>query len=125
MKRLLFLALLAIGTSAFAEDYKYLTMGYSNVEKSITLETIQKITFQNGNVVVTTSEGVETFPLAEMEKMYFSATATGIEEMEKVRDGENETVNGVVYDLGGRRVSVPSVLPKGVYIRNGKKFVVK
>ena len=123
MRRLLFLALLAIGTSALAEDYKYLTMGYSNVEKSITLETIQKITFQNGNVVVTTSEGVETFPLAEMEKMYFSATATGINEIEngklKMEDAQH------IYDLSGRKVSVPSVLPKGVYIRNGKKFVVK
>ena len=35
------------------------------------------------------------------------------------------------YDLSGRRISVPStssvssVLPKGVYIRDGKKVVVK
>ena len=38
---------------------------------------------------------------------------------------------GAVYDLSGRKVSVssdssvPSVLPKGVYIVNGKLVVVK
>ncbi len=38
---------------------------------------------------------------------------------------------GAVYDLQGRRVSVPSassvdsVLPKGVYIHNGNKVVIK
>ena len=38
---------------------------------------------------------------------------------------------GAWYDLQGRRVSVPSVpsassvLPKGVYIRNGKKIIIK
>ena len=37
---------------------------------------------------------------------------------------------GAVYDLSGRRVSVssvssvPSVLPKGVYIVNGKKVYI-
>ena len=39
--------------------------------------------------------------------------------------------SGAIYDLGGRKVSVSSVpsvssvLPKGVYIHNGKKVVVK
>ena len=28
-----------------------------------------------------------------------------------------------LYDLSGRRISEPSVLPKGVYIRNGRKQV--
>ena len=30
-----------------------------------------------------------------------------------------------VYDLSGRRVAVNTTLPKGIYIRNGKKFIVK
>ena len=40
------------------------------------------------------------------------------------KDVEN-TEKNAVYDLQGRRVSISSVLPKGVYIRDGKKFVVK
>ncbi len=52
--------------------------------------------------------------------------------IEKMRNSENEkTRNEAVYDLSGRRISmssfssVPSVLPKGLYIKNGKKFIVK
>ena len=123
MKKLLLLALLAVSTSAFAEDFKYLTLSATSAVKSIELQTIQKITFENGSVVVTTSEGNETLPLAEMQKMFFSETTSGIGEI--MRDGENETMRGEVYDLSGRKVSVSSVLPKGVYIVNGKKVVVR
>jgi hypothetical protein len=43
----------------------------------------------------------------------------------------SKSLNSKWYDLSGRSLSVssassvPSVLPKGVYIRNGKKFVVR
>ena len=55
--------------------------------------------------------------------------ATGIEEVknEELRMKNSQSI----YDLSGRRASVPSassvssVLPKGVYINNGKKVVVK
>ena len=40
------------------------------------------------------------------------------------RNEKTETTDAL-YDLSGRRVSVSSVLPKGVYIQNGKKFVIK
>ena len=123
MKKLFIVAFLAVVATVHAEDFKYLTMGYNNVEKSITLETIQKITFENGQVVVTTSEGSETFPLVQMQKMYFSETATGIVEIEKMRNGENEKVKGESYDLSGRKVEFNSQLRKGVYIVNGKKVV--
>ena len=60
----------------------------------------------------------------------FDGDATGvrlIDNGELIMDHEA----GAWYDLSGRRVSVPSassansVLPKGVYIHNGKKVVVK
>ncbi len=43
----------------------------------------------------------------------------------------NSLTDDAIYDLSGRRVSVSSassvtsVLPKGIYVRNGRKFVVK
>ncbi len=37
----------------------------------------------------------------------------------------SKSVSRLLFDLSGRRISVPSVLPKGVYIRDGKKVVVK
>ena len=118
MKKLLIMVLLAVGTAAFADDYKYLTMGYNSVEKSIELSTIQKITFENGKVVVATSNGNQTFALTEMEKMYFSEEATAIERISQ----EKEPADEVVYDLCGRAVTRPA---KGIYIVNGKKVLIK
>ena len=43
---------------------------------------------------------------------------TGISEIEKMRDGENETF----FNLAGQRVAQPT---KGLYIVNGKKIIIK
>ena len=118
MKKLIIMAMLAIGTTAFADDYKYLTMGYNSVEKSIELSTIQKITFENGQVVVATSNGNETFQLSEMEKMFFSSVATSVKDVKS----EVAQVEKMVYDLAGRRVQQPT---KGLYIINGKSVILK
>lgn len=54
--------------------------------------------------------------------------ATGVGQIE---NGETRTGNAPVYDLSGRKVSVssvssvPSVLPKGIYIANGRKLLQK
>ena len=50
------------------------------------------------------------------------SSATGIENLTPAPSPEGE---GNVYDLSGRKVSESSVLPKGVYIVNGKKVIVK
>ena len=130
MKKLLFLTLLIVGTTVYADDYKYLTMGYNNMEKSIVLETIQKITFENNQVVVTTSDGKETFELAQMQRMFFSDTATAVKSIDNEEAIDNERKG--IYDLTGRRVSTSSPhhstassLQKGIYIVNGKKVVFK
>ena len=122
MKKLLIMALLAVGTMAHAEDYKYLTLGYNSVEASVELATLQKITFENGNVVVTTSNGTQTFPLAQMEKMYFSANATGIQQLPSDQTINDQTSGRQYFDLSGRRISTPQ---KGIYIVNGRKVVIK
>jgi len=118
MKKFLLMAMLAYCTGVFADDYQYLTMCYNSVEKSISLETIQKITFENGSVVVATSNGNETFTQSQMEKMYFSAEATAVQSVK----AETETKESAIYDLSGRRVENPS---KGLYIVNGKKMLIK
>ena len=122
MKKLLIMALLAVGTMAHAEDYKYLTLGYNSVEASVELATLQKITFENGNVVVTTSNGTQTFPLAQMEKMYFSANATGIQQLQSDQTINDQTAARQYFDLSGRRINTPQ---KGIYIVNGRKVVIK
>ena len=53
--------------------------------------------------------------------------ATGVREVKEVREVKDNSW----YTLDGRRISVPSatsvpsVLPKGVYINNGKKIIIK
>ena len=67
-------------------------------------------------------------------KLNFGEETTGVGDATRLMDNgeliiDNEA--GAWYDLSGRRVSVSSassassVLPKGVYIRNGKKVVIK
>lgn len=123
---------------AFADDYAYLTIGYNSIEQSIELATIQKITFDTSseNMVVTTSTGNEiTFPLTQMEKMFFSATATAIESLPEksknlsvsggvLRANGNDMLyiygsNGMLQQMTKVKGSVAvslQTLPKGVYI---------
>ncbi len=68
-----------------------------------------------------------------------SQQGDGIEDIEIMRNGDNEAMrngqssmfNVQWYDLSGRRISVPSgssassTLPKGVYVVNGRKVVIK
>lgn len=119
MKKLFVMALLAVGMTAQAEDYKYLNVAVGGTEKSISLGTLQKITFENGNMVVATSNGTDTYVLTDLQKMYFSQTATSIEALKS--EPQNATP-GAVYDLSGRRVEKPV---KGLYIVGGKKVVIK
>ena len=50
--------------------------------------------------------------------IYYTKPVTGIEE---VKNGQ-WTMDNAVYDLSGRRVQEPK---RGLYILNGKKFIVK
>lgn len=88
-KRIVTYLLFAASIPAMAEDYQYLTVTRNSTEKSIELASIKKITFEAnaGNVVVTTTEGEERFPLSEMEKMFFSVTPTAIEAMPMQSEG--------------------------------------
>ncbi len=52
-------------------------------------------------------------------KMNFDGAATGIENVETVETN----VNAPIYDLSGRRVM--NATKGGIYIQNGKKFIVK
>lgn len=140
MRKIILASIFLAGSlSAMADDYQYLTVAQSGSEKSITLATIQKITFdtQAGNVVVHTTEGQVLFPISEMEKMYFSATIDAVKalplqsEALKLERGELKVkgdgllriygANGSVQRMakvnGETSVSLDN-LPKGTYIVN-------
>lgn len=128
MKKFLLLTLSVVASAAWADNYSYLTVGYNSVEKSIVLETVQKITFANGQMLVTTSNGTEAFPQSQLEKMFFSTVPTAIESVQADASCPGQA-EGAVYDLSGRRVSDAAFpaksLKKGLYIVNGRKVVIK
>ena len=53
-----------------------------------------------------------------------SETPTSITQV-STPNTQHPSPDGYIFDLSGRRVSTSQSLPKGIYISNGKKFVVK
>lgn len=137
MKHLLMAILLMASTTMWADKYNFLTVS-STGEDFISLPTIQKITFSNGNCVVTTTNGDYTYPLAEIKKMYFSVDdPTAIEALPqqtenlKFKDGilmakgdgmlRIYSANGALIQLAnvkkGANINLSSLKP-GMYIVN-------
>ena len=103
------------------DDSRYAMVTYSMKNAAFgTNETLLEFDFTGKGSI-----SVEDFMLVDKERQarYLGNssldTATGIGEMERMGNGENERS----YDLAGRRVT--SSHPKGVYIVNGKKMLLK
>lgn len=135
-KHLAFLALTTVLSIPLqADDLQYLTAACNSREKSIGLATVQKITFENGNVVVSTTGGPITFPIAEMKKLAFTSTATAIGDL-KSQSKTLAYVDGALYvqgsgvlrvysmtgnlqrlaDIRGGAIVSLNNLPKGIYV---------
>ena len=124
MKRyMLMMALVAMtALTANAGSYDYLLVQKTDGTSQSFAALGLSITFENGNMVLKENGNSTSLSLTDLSKMFFSATAepSGIDGMT-----ENPTLNtAAVYDLSGRKV-VKGQLPKGIYIINGKKIVVK
>jgi len=144
-KNILAAMLLMACTSLMADESKYLTITTSGTERDIPLPIVQKITFEEGNVVVKTAEGKHSYPIALLDKMTFTTKddATAINALPE--QAENMTCkdgtlsvkgNGLlrVYNTAGALISIANVkeganisltdLPTGVYIvRMGDKVI--
>lgn len=103
-----------------AQSYDYLTFQTSDGEQSVAaLGTV--ITFSNGNMVVKNGQEEYTIALSNLNKFYFSDSASGIQEMEK----SSEPV--VVYTVSGQLIgrfsdanTAKANLPRGIYVTKGK-----
>jgi len=140
-KSILAALLLMISTSMMAD--KYLTISHSGSEQNIALPIVQRITFEEGYVVVTTTEGTHSYPISVLDKITFTESADAIkalpEQLENLtyKDG-TLAIKGDgmlrVYNTSGALVSIANVkeganislkgLPSGVYIvRMGNKTI--
>lgn len=133
MKKLLFLPLVMLGALvAHADDYDY---PYLSVQKSDgTVEALAVnslvLTISNGQLVATNTNGTHTFNLAELNKMFFSSNATGID----VQNAPEETMSGkveVFTPAGIMRGTFENIqqakasLPKGLYVVKGERKTLK
>ena len=137
MKKLLLAAIAAFAClSAFADDINLYVRNTSNVESSYAVSNLRKISFSNGNVVLTTQAGkTESIAISSVSKMYFSTVSAGINDTfgknAMTWDGENltfETAVGKVniYQPSGvlvmcaKTADAQSIslarLPKGIYL---------
>ena len=125
MKKLL-VTFLTIGTlqTAFAYDYPYLLFQTSDGSMQALAVEELTISFADGQLVATNADGSQTFPLAQLSKMYFSAdNITNIQTVEQTAADIDETTE--IYDLQGRKVTRQQ-MRQGIYIlksRNGIRKV--
>lgn len=123
MKHLLLALLFMAGTlSVHADEYAYLTfMTTDGIKASVKVSSL-KLTISG----TTLTAGTKSFTLANLSKMYFSATdeTTGIHQL-TVKAMEDVTD---IYDLQGRKVSKEQ-MRNGAYIIKTKqgryKIIVK
>jgi len=113
MKKKLFMSLMLL-TGALniqAEDYPYLTFETADGTKtSVDVSALPvSLTFSNGTLVV----GGQTFTLASLSKMYFSASneTTAIQTL----DVSDLSEDAEFYDLQGRKVN-RAQMRRGIYV---------
>lgn len=120
-KQLLILAVGALTSlSASADINEELTINGQPVEKFVT-----QIAFEGDNVVLTfddQSQQKEDMATVVINLSYGDADPTAVNSVK----GEREEVETTLYNLAGQRInSNGSPLPKGIYIMNGKKLMIK
>ncbi len=122
MKRLVLISLCIMGSLAsFAQTCDYLTFSTVQGEKSMKSDGLV-ITFSDGKMIAKNAEEKVTFDLSSMSKLFFSDTATAIEQP-TVDDGDGVTVYCVSGQFAGVYDSVnaaKNALPKGIYIVKDK-----
>jgi len=89
MKKIVLMALAIImNVMAFADDYTLYIVANSTASHKIS--TIQKLTFEDGNVVVNFKDGSkESTAISLVSKMYFEASTTEVEDVNQ--DGKIDT----------------------------------
>ncbi|MBO7580241.1 MAG: hypothetical protein J6T38_01790 [Bacteroidaceae bacterium] len=130
MKKVLSLiAALTLGVlTTWAEDFNlyYMTADGTLAAQKWEVNQLQKITFEEGKMNVIAADGTSTeISTAGIKKLVFF-TESGVTDIEEIEEVSQDQAKDEVYDLMGRLVTLsPDQLPKGIYIINGKKTLVK
>ncbi len=142
-KILLAILILFACTKMTADEFKYLTISYNGTTNDISLPIVQRISFEEGYMVVTTSEGIDRYPISLIEKITFTENTTSIEALPEQEEGLTYkdgrlAIKGDgllrIYNTAGALLNIANVkeganvslsnLPAGVYIvRMGDKTI--
>ena len=100
MKKVLLSLLLALPLTAAANTYNYLNITAGSSIQSVALKTVKRITFSNGNIIVTTADGTETTAsLAALTNLTFTETATGVRDI-NLQPADLQVENGRIVAAG-------------------------
>lgn len=126
MKKFTFIVLaMLVSAIARAYDYPYLTFQRTDGTQTSVAVANLTLTVADGQLVAQNADTKETFPLAELNRMFFAAEPTGIVELET----ETQTTQVEVYTLTGMRIGqfetaaqARQQLARGTYLikHNGK-----
>jgi len=134
MKKILtIMAALLIALSLQAYDYPYLS--FQTTEGTVQSVSVNEliITFSNGQLVLTNTDGSQTFSLSDLSYMFFSKeqNTTGVTRIEDVSNQTVEvfTLNGLVIGRFESLQKAKAELKPGLYLikSNGKtqKVVIR
>ena len=113
---LLFLAVM-LSVATFADNKQTVKIDGQVIDKTVT-----EITFDGDNVVLQYSDNTSDQSDMSLVTLSFTYPTTGISQIEDIK----KALQGKVYDLQGQCVGTSlKGLPKGIYIINGKKVVIK
>lgn len=120
-----------LGLTVMADDFNlyYEATSEATSTKIDAVSNLKKLVFENGNLVVERVDGSKTtLSLADLKSLYFFTAngVVGIEGVKADKQQAKETSESEVYDLMGRKLNkAPEDLPKGLYIVDGKKTLIK
>lgn len=105
MKKSILLALVAcFSLVAMADDFNLYIVNNAEEKTTYPVSELQKITFSDGNVVLSHTNGSTTeVSISKISTMYFDTASS--DAIELVKDGEVSLEGATVYDLAGRRVN--------------------
>ena len=130
MKKLLLLLMVLFATSLAKADDKVLQILLSDGQVvSINLSEEPRTTYQDGNLVITTTKNTVTYPLEQVKKFTYSSIATGIEAPQQLgvafsKDGETLTITGLKPHTKVTLYNVAGQLLKTIDSKDSKKVVV-
>lgn len=114
----MFAMLLAVGTSQ-ADGYDYFVFKQSDGTETSLASSDLRITFADGKLVATSSNGSFSVALSSLGSMYFSSSTTAIESVSADADEDAALydLKGVLVAKGKNNSVLTSSLAPGIYIK--------